>query len=83
MFDSDYFWSRMAEPGGFARYLAEFLVQFYNSVTMGAAILAVLFMLLGIMGGYIAILFREMQDRPIYIIEDIRDGSGGEDPGEE
>ena len=46
MFDSDYFCSRMAEPGGFVRYVAEFLVQFYNSVTMGAAILAVLFMLL-------------------------------------
>ena len=46
LFDSDYFWGRMAEPGGFARYVAEFLVQFYNHVTTGAAILAVLFMLL-------------------------------------
>ena len=46
LFDSDYFWSRMAEPGGFARYVAEFLVQFYNSMTIGALILAVLFMLL-------------------------------------
>ena len=33
---------------------------------------AVLFMLLGIMGSYISIIFREMKDRPIYIVEDIR-----------
>lgn len=33
---------------------------------------AVLFMLLGVMGSYISIIFREMKDRPIYIIEDIR-----------
>lgn len=46
LFDGDYFCSRMAEPGGFARYMAEFLVQFYNSVIIGAAIMAVLFMLL-------------------------------------
>jgi hypothetical protein len=44
--DTDYFIERMAEPGGFARYVAEFLVQFYNSMTLGAAILAVLFMLM-------------------------------------
>lgn len=45
LFDGDYFWERMAEPGGFARYVAEFLVQFYNSVTAGAAVIALLFML--------------------------------------
>ena len=45
LFDDDYFLSRIAEPGGFARYIAEFLVQFYNSVTIGAAIIAVLYML--------------------------------------
>ena len=33
---------------------------------------AVLFMLLGIMGSYISIIFRELKDRPIYIVEDIR-----------
>ncbi len=32
---------------------------------------AVLFLLLGIIGAYISILFREMKDRPIYIIKDI------------
>ena len=46
LFDRDYFAERMAEPGGFARYLAEFLVQFYNGVTIGAAIIALLYMLL-------------------------------------
>ena len=45
LFDGDYFWERMAEPGGFSRYVAEFLVQFYNSVTAGAAVIALLFML--------------------------------------
>ena len=45
LFDGDYFCERMAEPGGFARYIAEFLVQFYNSVTIGAFIIALLYML--------------------------------------
>lgn len=45
LFDSDYFCARMAEPGGFARYIAEFLVQFYNGVVIGALILALLYML--------------------------------------
>ena len=44
LFDDDYFLERIAEPGGLARYVAEFLVQFYNSVTMGAAIIAILMM---------------------------------------
>ena len=45
LFDGDYFLGIVAEPGGLARYVAEFLVQFYNSPTLGALILAVLFML--------------------------------------
>jgi len=45
LFDGGYFCSRMAEPGGFARYVAEFLVQFYNGAAIGAAILALLYML--------------------------------------
>ena len=44
LFDADYFCERMAEPGGLARYIAEFLVQFYNATLYGALILAVLFM---------------------------------------
>ena len=46
LFDGDYFCERLSEPGGLARYIAEFLVQFYNGVTFGALILAVLFMLI-------------------------------------
>ena len=45
LIDGDYFCSRMAEPGGFARYIAEFLVQFYNGAAIGALIIAVLYML--------------------------------------
>ncbi len=45
LFDDGYFMSRLAEPGGFARYLGEFLTQFYNIVTIGALILALLFVL--------------------------------------
>ena len=44
LFDDDYFWERMSEPGGFARYIAELLVQFYNIVTVGALIIALLLM---------------------------------------
>lgn len=44
LFDDDYFWERMSEPGGLARYIAEFLVQFYNIVTVGALIIALLLM---------------------------------------
>ena len=45
LFDADYFYGRMAEPGGLARYVAEFLVQFYNATVYGALILAALYML--------------------------------------
>ena len=46
LFDGDYFWSRVSEPGGLARYVSEFLVQFYNNVMLGAAIIALLYMLM-------------------------------------
>ena len=45
LFDADYFCERMAEPGGLARYVGEFLVQFYNATVYGALILAILFMM--------------------------------------
>ena len=45
LFSGDYLASRLAEPGGVARYVAEFLVQFYNNVVAGAAIIAILLML--------------------------------------
>lgn len=46
LFDGDYFIDRLSEPGGLARYVAEFLVQFYNGVAIGATIIAVLYMLI-------------------------------------
>ena len=45
LFDADYFCERMVEPGGLARYVGEFLVQFYNATVIGALILAILFMM--------------------------------------
>ena len=45
LFDDDYFCERMSEPGGLARYIAEFMVQFDNLVTIGAAVIALLFVL--------------------------------------
>lgn len=46
LFDKQYFEERIAVPGGGGAYIAEFLVQFYNSVTIGALILALLYVLL-------------------------------------
>ena len=45
LFDGDYFCEHISEPGGLARYVAEFLVQFYNAAAIGALIIALLFML--------------------------------------
>ena len=46
LFDADYFWERMAVPGGLADYVAEYLTQFYYHVWAGACILAFLYVLL-------------------------------------
>ncbi len=46
LFDGDYLCSRLAEPGGVARYVAEFIVQFFNNVTIGALLVALLFVAL-------------------------------------
>ena len=46
LFQSDYFLSRLSVPGGMARYVAEFLVQFFRSVALGALITAVLLVLI-------------------------------------
>lgn len=70
--------------GFFSGFLGVVLI-IYTLITRGGApsgyativillcfMFAVLFMLLGIMGSYISIIFREMKDRPIYIVKDIR-----------
>ncbi len=46
LFDTDYFLHRLSEPGGIARYVSEFLVQFYNNVLLGASVIALLLMVL-------------------------------------
>jgi len=46
LFGGDYLVERLGEPGGAARYLSEFLVQFYNNVLAGAAVIAVLLVLM-------------------------------------
>ena len=46
LFDGDYFWGRMAQPGGLARWIAEFLTQFFNNPYYGATVMALLFMLI-------------------------------------
>ena len=44
--DGAYLLMRLGEPGGVARYVAEFLVQFYNHALWGAAVLAVVYVLM-------------------------------------
>ncbi len=46
LFDSGYLLERLAQPGGLARYLGEFIVQFYNSSTIGALLIAILYVAL-------------------------------------
>ena len=43
---SDYLCTCLSVPGGLARWLGEFLTQFYNNPAYGATVLALLFMLL-------------------------------------
>ena len=44
LLNGDYLAERLAVPGGFARYVGEFLVQFFMNEKVGACLLAVLFM---------------------------------------
>ena len=46
LWDGGYFWERVSLPGGLSDWLGEFLVQFYFMSLVGAAILAVLFLLM-------------------------------------
>lgn len=46
LFDSSYFAERIAVPGGFGTYVAEFLTQFYNSPAIGAIVIAAVYVLL-------------------------------------
>ena len=46
LWNSDYLMSRIIIPGGLARYVAEFLVQYFMSEAAGACVIAVLLVLL-------------------------------------
>lgn len=54
-----YSWARVGTPNGYASIIVLMCFMF-----------AVLFMIVGIIGEYIGILFTELKDRPIYIIEE-------------
>ncbi len=53
-----YSWAMVGTPNGYATIIVVMCFMF-----------AVLFMIIGIIGEYIAILFTEIKDRPIYIVE--------------
>lgn len=55
-----YTWTRYGAPSGYA-----------TIVVLMSFMFAVLFILVGIIGEYIAILFAEMKDRPVYIVHDV------------
>lgn len=57
--------TRQGAPSGYA-----------TIVILNCFMFAILFIIVGIIGEYIAILFSEMKDRPIYIVEDTRNIEG-------
>ena len=59
MFYTIYTWFKYGAPSGYATIVV--LISF---------MFAMLFVIVGIIGEYIAILFAEMKDRPIYIVKD-------------
>ena len=74
---------------GFASGLMGILLIIYTLITRSGApsgyativivlcfMFAILFLLLGILGSYIAVMFREMQDRPIYIVKNYDKAEG-------
>lgn len=46
LFDKEFLMEHLAVPGGVARYIGEFIVQFYNKVILGGALIALLFVAL-------------------------------------
>lgn len=66
-----YTWARVGTPSGYATIIVLICFMF-----------AMLFMIVGIIGQYIAILFGELKDRPIYIVRGTQniEGEGVEGP---
>jgi dolichol-phosphate mannosyltransferase len=54
-------WAKVGTPNGYA-----------TTIVLICFMFAVLFFLVGIIGNYIAILFTELKDRPIYIVGDTK-----------
>lgn len=59
MINTIYEWARYGTPSGYATIVVVMCFMF-----------AMLFVVVGIIGEYIAILFMELKDRPIYIVKD-------------
>ena len=54
-----YSWAKVGTPSGYA-----------TTIVLICFMFAILFLIVGIIGNYIAILFAELKDRPVYIVED-------------
>lgn len=67
MFYTIYEWAVKGTPNGYATIVVLLCVMF-----------AMLFVIIGIIGEYIAILFTELKDRPIYIVRETRNLSKNE-----
>ena len=69
MVDTIYEWAVHGTPNGYATIVVLLCFMF-----------AMLFMLVGIIGEYIAILFTELKDRPIYIVKETQNIDGRKNP---
>lgn len=67
-----YTWAKYGAPNGYA-----------TIVVLLSFMFAMLFIIVGIIGEYIAILFAELKDRPVYIVQDTENISGGKETGQE
>ena len=63
--------TRRGAPSGYATIVVLICFMF-----------AMMFFLIGIIGEYIAILFTELKDRPVYIVDETRNFEEGEQRGE-
>ena len=67
-----YTWAKYGAPSGYA-----------TIVVLLSFMFAMLFIIVGIIGEYIAILFAELKDRPVYIVQDTENISAGKETGQE
>lgn len=65
LWSSDYAVMRIVEPGGVARYIAEFIVQFYNNFLVGALLLALLYVAIQQLSYRIACRFVDDSRQPV------------------